>query len=57
MIAIAIFYGFFRDDYPESSFVYVAETVALIAFGVSWLTKGGDFLFPDEPGVIIEQNN
>ncbi len=57
MIAIAIFHGFFSDDYPISSIVYVAETIALVAFGVSWLTKGGDFLFPDEPGATTQENS
>jgi len=54
LIAIAVFHGFFSDDYPDSILVLAAETIALVAFGVSWLTKGGDFLFPDEPGTTTE---
>lgn len=57
MLAIAIFHGFFRDDNPNSRFVFVAETIALIAFGTSWLTKGGNFLFPDEPRASTKENN
>ena len=35
------------------SIVFWAETVALIAFGISWLTKGGT-MYPDK---IIKENN
>lgn len=35
-----------RGNGSTSSFVFWAETVALLAFGVSWLTKGGT-LYPD----------
>jgi len=46
--AIMIFYNFIHNiDKSKSSFVFWAETVALVAFGVSWLTKGGT-LYPDE---------
>ena len=44
LIAIVIYHNFIHS---ESSFVFWAETVALIAFGVSWLTKGGT-LYPDK---------
>jgi hypothetical protein len=41
LIAIAAYKNFFQIDNSDSSFVFWAETVALLAFGVSWLTKGG----------------
>ncbi len=47
LIAIVIYYNFIHDDNSESSFVFGAETVALIAFGVYWLTIGGT-LHPDK---------
>jgi len=47
LIAIQIYFNFIRDDKSKSSFVFWAETVALIAFGLSWLTKGGT-LYPDK---------
>lgn len=47
LIAIFIYYNLIHDNNPESCFVFCAETVALMAFGVSWLTKGGTF-FPDK---------
>lgn len=47
LISIAIYYNFMHVDNSGSSFVFWAETVALIAFGVSWLTKGGA-LHPDK---------
>jgi len=47
LIAIAIYYTLFHNDGAKSSFVLVAEAIALIAFGVSWLTKGGT-LYPDK---------
>ena len=47
LISIVIYFNFIRDNYPESSFVFWAETVALVAFGVSWLTKG-ETLYPDK---------
>lgn len=40
LIAIAIFFNFFEKGHPRSSFVFWAETIALVAFGVSWLIKG-----------------
>jgi hypothetical protein len=47
MIAIVIYFNFFHYPASGSHFVFWAETVALIAFGVSWLTKGGT-LYPDK---------
>ena len=41
LIATEIFIIFFEDDHPQSDFEFWAETIALVAFGVSWLTKGG----------------
>ena len=40
LIAILIYFNFIHND-RSSCFVFWAETVALIAFGISWLTKGG----------------
>lgn len=45
--AVPLFLLFLRQKYPESTFVFWAETVALVAFGISWLTKGGT-LYPDK---------
>jgi hypothetical protein len=47
LIAGEAFILFFEDDHPDSDFVFWVETVALVAFGVSWLTKGGT-LYPDK---------
>lgn len=48
MIAIVIYKNFIQsDDDAVTSFVFWAETVALVSFGVSWLTKGGT-LYPDK---------
>jgi hypothetical protein len=47
LLAILIFFGFFEAKYTKSSFVFWAETAALVAFGISWLTKGGS-LYPDK---------
>ncbi len=47
LAAIMIFFIFIAAGHPHSKFVFWAETVALIAFGVSWLTKGGT-LYPDK---------
>jgi hypothetical protein len=44
---ILVFLGFISKNYPQSTFVFWAETIALIAFGISWLTKGGA-LYPDK---------
>jgi len=46
LIAIQIYFHFISNNKEESTFVFWAETVALIAFGLSWLTKGGT-LYPD----------
>jgi hypothetical protein len=47
LISIVIFFQFFMKTHPQSHFVFWGETIALIAFGVSWLTKGGT-LYPDK---------
>ena len=47
LISIVIYFKFFDDDDSKSSFVFWAETFALLAFGVSWLTKG-DTIFADK---------
>jgi len=41
LIAIVVYHNFFFDVNTKSCFVFWAETIALISFGVSWLTKGG----------------
>lgn len=61
LVAIELFFLFFEDKNPDSSFVFWAETTALIAFGISWLTKGGT-LYPDnetdnEKESLINKNN
>jgi len=47
LIAILVFSAFFEEDHRQSTFVFWAETCALLAFGISWLTKGGA-LYPDK---------
>lgn len=54
LAAIIIFFGFFTKKYPQSSFVFWCETVALVAFGISWLTKGGTIL-PDRTPADTEE--
>ena len=46
LIGLLLFYMLTPDGKEASGFVFVAESIALIAFGISWLTKGGAF-FPD----------
>ncbi len=47
MAGVLLFLLFFSEKRPESTFIFWGETVTLIAFGVSWLTKGGT-LYPDK---------
>jgi hypothetical protein len=47
LVSILIYFSFCDFDNSQSCFVFWAESIALIAFGVSWLTKGGT-LFPDK---------
>ena len=47
LLSIMIYFNFLHVPNSESHFVFWAETLALIAFGVSWLTKGGT-LYPDK---------
>lgn len=42
--AMGIFYLFFMKCCADSTLVFWAETIALSAFGISWLIKGGGFL-------------
>jgi len=44
LIAILIFFVFFEKSFPQSSLVFWLESLALIAFGISWLIKGGTLL-------------
>ncbi len=46
LAAIVVYYNFFKEKHLKSTFVFWAETTALVAFGVSWLTKGG-VIHPD----------
>lgn len=45
LLAIVVYVMFFQEK-KVTSLIFWAETVALVAFGVSWLTKGGS-IFPD----------
>ncbi len=44
LVAILIFSLFVKVSDKDSCFIFWAETIALIAFGVSWITKGGTLL-------------
>jgi hypothetical protein len=46
LVGILIFFQFLQTPGSRFRFVFWGETVALIAFGISWLTKGGT-LYPD----------
>lgn len=46
LAAIAVYFQRYDMEYTGSAFVFWTETVALLAFGISWLTKGGTIL-PD----------
>jgi len=54
LAAILVFFIFLEAYYPQSSFVFWAETVALVAFGISWLTKGGT-IYPDRKSEEISE--
>jgi len=47
LVAIVIYLNFIHNGNRGTCFVFWAETIALVAFGVSWLTKGGT-LYPDK---------
>jgi heme A synthase len=47
LLAILLFALFISKGDPDSRFVFWAETIALLSFGVSWLTKGETF-YPDK---------
>ena len=46
LIVILVYKILMKDSTYETSFVYWGETIALVAFGISWLTKG-EAIFPD----------
>jgi hypothetical protein len=48
LASIEVYFLFFDGINSESRFVLIAETITLMAFGISWLTKGGT-LYPDKP--------
>ncbi|MBN2632124.1 MAG: hypothetical protein JXR66_01110 [Bacteroidales bacterium] len=55
LVSIIIFMIFLEGRDRQSDFVFWAETIALIAFGTSWLTKGGT-LYPDiENGKMVKE--
>ena len=41
-IAIGIYYAFYCVEEARTCFVFLVESVVLIAFGLSWLTEGAD---------------
>jgi hypothetical protein len=47
LVSIEVFFLFFEKNNEDSRFVLFAETATLIAFGISWLTKGGS-ICPDK---------
>ncbi len=55
LIGILIFFKFLQTPGSEFRFVFWGETVALIAFGISWLTKGGT-LYPDRSVSVAESD-
>jgi hypothetical protein len=46
LLAIAVFKVWLQDNNPNCPFVFWGETTALVAFGISWLTKG-EAIYPD----------
>lgn len=54
-VGILVYFVFLQKRYPETRFVFWAETIALVAFGISWLTKGGALL-PDKQVVKIKKS-
>jgi hypothetical protein len=46
LATIAVFKFWLQDDHPEWRLVFWGETAALVAFGISWLTKG-EAIYPD----------
>lgn len=56
LAAVEVFFLFFNGKNSDTRFVLIAETVTLIAFGISWLTKGGT-LYPDKPVKINKMEN
>lgn len=53
-LGILIYFLFLQKWFPDTRFVFWAETIALMAFGVSWLTKGGTLL-PDKSLFVASQ--
>jgi len=47
LACIETYFLFLKENHEDSIFVLIAETVTLMAFGISWLTKGGT-LYPDK---------
>jgi len=41
LLAIIIYIKCIEKENSSCSFVFWAETVALVSFGISWLVKGG----------------
>jgi hypothetical protein len=46
LASIAVFKFWLQADHPEWRLVFWGETAALVAFGISWLTKG-EAIYPD----------
>ena len=47
LLAIVIYHNFLKVDGQDTILVFVAETIALIAFGFSWMVKGEVILADD----------
>lgn len=48
LASVIIFNVFHCVNVNNSGILFYIETIMLISFGTSWLTKGGSFLFPDK---------
>ena len=56
LAAILIYMVFIQTPNSTCCFVFWGETVALVAFGISWLTKGG-MIYPDKRDTDSHREN
>jgi len=55
-LGMFVYFLFLQKQFPHTRFVFWAETLALVSFGVSWLTKGGSLL-PDKTAFVTLQGD
>lgn len=54
VVTLAVGFAFFKDELKETKLTFILESVALFAFGISWLVKGEQIILKDQPSAQLK---